>query len=75
MQTNENIYANAVESYATSVPGMYGGRCHIEIFFTPNKEYYYWYCFPGCLPDSEPIGPFENERNLYQELQNEHGPF
>jgi hypothetical protein len=24
--------------------------------------WYYWYCFPGCLPDSEPIGPFESER-------------
>jgi hypothetical protein len=23
--------------------------------------WYYWYCFPGCLPDSEPNGPFETE--------------
>lgn len=23
--------------------------------------WYYWFCFPGCLPDSEPIGPFETE--------------
>jgi hypothetical protein len=21
--------------------------------------YFYWFCFPGCLPNSEPIGPFE----------------
>lgn len=20
--------------------------------------YFYWYCFPGCLPDSDPVGPF-----------------
>lgn len=20
--------------------------------------YYYQFCFPGCLPDSEPLGPF-----------------
>ena len=20
--------------------------------------WYYWYCTPGCLPDSEPYGPF-----------------
>jgi hypothetical protein len=20
--------------------------------------WFYWYCFPGCLPDSEAIGPF-----------------
>lgn len=23
--------------------------------------WYYWHCFPGCLPDSEPIGPFDTE--------------
>jgi hypothetical protein len=22
--------------------------------------WFYWYCFPGCLPDSEPIGPFSS---------------
>jgi hypothetical protein len=20
--------------------------------------WFYWYCFPGCLPDSEPVGPY-----------------
>jgi hypothetical protein len=20
--------------------------------------WFYWYCFPGCLPDSEALGPF-----------------
>lgn len=24
--------------------------------------WYYWYCLPGCLPDSEPMGPFETEQ-------------
>ena len=23
--------------------------------------WYYWHCFPGCLPDSDPIGPFATE--------------
>jgi len=23
--------------------------------------WYYWYCFPGCLPDSDPLGPFRTE--------------
>jgi hypothetical protein len=23
--------------------------------------WYYWFCLPGCLPDSEPMGPFETE--------------
>ena len=24
--------------------------------------YYVWYCYPGCLPDSDPLGPFATER-------------
>jgi hypothetical protein len=24
----------------------------------PREGWYYWYCTPGCLPDSEPVGPF-----------------
>jgi hypothetical protein len=23
--------------------------------------WYWWLCFPGCLPDGEPMGPFETE--------------
>ncbi len=23
--------------------------------------WYWWACFPGCMPDSGPIGPFETE--------------
>jgi hypothetical protein len=26
-----------------------------------DKGWYYWYCFPGCLPDSEPCGPYATE--------------
>ncbi len=26
---------------------------------TPYPEgWYYWHCLPGCMPDSEPNGPF-----------------
>lgn len=23
--------------------------------------WYYWHCFPACLPDSDPCGPFATE--------------
>ena len=36
----------------------------IEIFelLKSNGEdgWYWWSCFPGCLPDGEPCGPFES---------------
>lgn len=27
----------------------------------PKLGWFYWNCFPGCLPDSEPFGPFDSE--------------
>jgi hypothetical protein len=52
----------------------------IEIFFAnkgewqdkngPNDAGYYWQsCFPGCLPDSDPIGPFETEAEALADAQ------
>jgi hypothetical protein len=23
--------------------------------------WYYWFCFPGCMPEGEAIGPFDTE--------------
>ena len=31
--------------------------------------WYYWACFPGCLPDGEPIGPFETEDDAILDAQ------
>ena len=43
----------------------------IEVFYWFDEEtdessrmesgWYWWPCFPGCLPDSEPNGPFATE--------------
>lgn len=36
-------------------------------YYGPDDEpvtepgWYWWACFPGCLPDSEPCGPFASE--------------
>ena len=47
----------------------------IEVFYNNKKNavddnggeypigWYYWYCFPGCLPDSDPVGPYETEKD------------
>ena len=30
--------------------------------YTPFESgWYWWSCSPGCLPDSEPVGPFDSE--------------
>lgn len=51
---------------------------HIPTDYDPEPEmveegekypegYYYWYCQIGCLPDSEPIGPFESEEEAIED--------
>lgn len=26
-----------------------------------EQGFYYWFCLPGCMPDSEPDGPYDTE--------------
>lgn len=37
--------------------------------YTPG--YYYQFCFPGCLPDSEPYGPYETEEDAIEAAREE----
>ena len=40
--------------------------CAIEMY---PKGYYWWSCFPGCLPDSDPVGPFATREDALQDAQ------
>lgn len=31
--------------------------------------WYYWYCFPGCMPDSDPTGPFDTEEEALEDAR------
>lgn len=31
--------------------------------------WYYWFCFPGCLPDSEMIGAFASEQEALEDAR------
>ncbi len=31
--------------------------------------FYWWSCFPGCLPDSEPFGPYDTEAEALADAQ------
>lgn len=35
--------------------------------------YYYWYCLPGCMPDSDPHGPFETEELAIADAREQEG--
>lgn len=29
--------------------------------------WYWWSCFPGCIPDSEAIGPFNDSQEAFED--------
>jgi len=44
----------------------------VEIFrdsSSSDDEWYWWFCLPGCLPDSEPYGPFESFSDAYDDFE------
>lgn len=47
----------------------------VEVFYDDgfhplNGAGYYWQsCFPGCLPDSDPVGPFETEEEAIEDAR------
>ena len=53
---------------------------NIEVFYSTPAEmgqfpidtgggWYWWSCFPGCLPDSDPVGPFDTEAKALSDAQ------
>jgi len=49
-----------------SESGPYGS---FEVFQSVEK--WYWQaCYPGCLPDSDPFGPFDSEDEARQDALN-----
>ena len=61
-----NAPPNAEVFYVSEKDMQYAGKA--SCWYDENDEqylvvgWYYWSCFPGCLPDSDPIGPFDSEQ-------------
>lgn len=34
-----------------------------------EQGWFYWFCFPGCLPDSDPNGPFPTKAEALADAQ------
>ncbi len=75
--TEPNIDFSAKEGYHNWVDGMGS----FEVFWNsgalesdePNKPaelgWYWWRCFPGCLPDGEATGPFYSSSAAYADAR------
>lgn len=54
----------AIEDYPDTSSLEFWGRL---VVLCGNLEgWYYWTCFPGCLPEGDPIGPFETEEEALE---------
>ena len=42
---------------------------HADEYTLTEAGRYWWTCFPGCLPDSDPFGPFETEAEALADAQ------
>jgi hypothetical protein len=51
--------------HAPNCPYRHAGECDCR----PDPGWYWWSCFPGCLPDGEPVGPFETEEEAIADAQ------
>lgn len=66
-----NIRFSAKEGYHRS------GSSSFEIFWGPEDNdpnwngpgWYWWPCFPGCLPDGDPVGPFNSSSAAYADAR------
>ena len=42
---------------------------HADEYTITEAGWYWWSCFPGCLPDSDAIGPFETEQEAINDAR------
>ncbi len=59
--------ATCVNSLATFDPSESG------IQHTDKTGWFYQFCFPGCLPDSDPFGPFQTEQEAINDMRDTFG--
>ncbi len=48
------------------------GSVTTETESTNELGWFYWACFPGCLPDGDIVGPFESYKDAMADAQKEH---
>ena len=52
-------------------PGQSAHDCKIDQCWPCEAGWYWWPCFPGCLPDGDPVGPFLSEELALEDARSE----
>ena len=70
---------NPLETKQTGYHTFNNNQGSFEVFWTDRiwdssdehseviPGWYWWACYPGCLPDSEHVGPFGTSTEAYQD--------
>lgn len=43
--------------------------CNGKSLVRHESAYWYWFCLPGCMPDSDPMGPFATREEALADAQ------
>ena len=66
-----NLYRSTNELHNTEIFNVTEGEMLDQDGKPLPRGWYYWYSVPGCLPDSEPFGPWENQEDATIQAYNQ----
>ena len=49
------------------------GSGEVAIKDTKRTGWFFWFCLPGCMPDSDPYGPFDSEDAALEQAREDAG--
>jgi hypothetical protein len=73
-EMDEDLIYDYMKRHEFRLAGMNGHDrdCMFDAMIRENDitgGWYYWFCFPGCMPDSDPIGPFDGYESAMADAQ------
>ena len=70
-ETEEHALPDMEVFYVSQLETIYNldNLDHADEYTITQPGWYWWSCFPGCLPDGDPMGPFETENEAIADAQ------
>ena len=65
----EVFYVDEFEAAENARLNGNGTNDPIDYVVAETPGWYWWSCFPGCLPDSDPYGPFDTEQEAINDAR------
>ena len=70
-ETEEHALPDMEVFYVSQLETIYNldNLDHADEYTITQPGWYWWSCFPGCLPDGDPSGPFASEADAIADAQ------